>query len=89
VIFYQRRLPHVYRTEQPAFLTWRLHGSLPPNRAFPTVTLRSGQAFAAMDRLLDETRTGPVYLRRPALADMVVEAIRYNATVLAHYRLWS
>lgn len=42
-----------------------------------------------MDRLLDETRAGPVYLRQPALADMVVEAIRYNATVLAHYRLWS
>ena len=42
-----------------------------------------------MDRLLDETRTGPVYLRQPPLADMVVEALRYNATVLAHYRLWS
>ena len=89
MIFYQRRLPHVYATEQPVFLTWRLYGSLPPNRVFPTATLRSGQAFAAMDRLLDETRAGPVYLRQPALADMVVEALRYNATALAHYRLWS
>jgi putative transposase len=88
VIFYQRRLPHVYETERPVFLTWRLHGSLPPNRAFPATTL-SGQAFAAMDRVLDETRTGPVYLLRPPLGYMVREALRYNATVLGHYRLWS
>jgi REP element-mobilizing transposase RayT len=40
-----------------------------------------------MDRLLDEARTGPVYLRQPAIAHMVVEAIRYNATTLRHYEL--
>jgi hypothetical protein len=68
------------------FLTWRLHGSLPLNRTFPT-TLSSGQAFAAMDRLLDQTRAGPLYLRQPALADMIVEAIRYGASVLGHYTL--
>jgi putative DNA methylase len=27
------------------------------------------------------------YLRQPALADMVVEAVLYNANVLGHYRL--
>ncbi len=32
---------------------------------------------------------GPFYLRQPALADMVVEAIRYNAIELGHYRLWA
>ena len=40
-----------------------------------------------MDRLLDEAHTGPVYLRQPAVADMVVEAIEYNANVLGHYVL--
>jgi len=40
-----------------------------------------------MDRLLDEARTGPFYFRQPALADMVVEAIRYNAQILRHYVL--
>jgi REP element-mobilizing transposase RayT len=84
---YQRRLPHISTTEQPVFLTWRLHGSLPPHRSFPGGPLPSGQAFAALDRLLDEARTGPFYLRQPALADMVVEAIRYNAQVLRHYVL--
>jgi putative transposase len=85
VILYRRRLPHLYEGEQPVFLTWRLHGSLPPNRSFPAATLSSGTVFAALDRLLDEARSGPLYLRQPALADMIVEAIHYNANVLGHY----
>jgi REP element-mobilizing transposase RayT len=86
-MLYWRRLPHVYSTEQPVFLTWRLDGSLPPHRPFPAGALRSGQAFAALDRLLDETRRGPFYLRQPAVADLVVEAIQYNAHTLRHYVL--
>jgi hypothetical protein len=37
-----------------------------------------------MDRLLDQTRAGPFYLRQPALADMVVQVIHYSAAVLGH-----
>ena len=84
---YQRRLPHDYETDHPVFLTWRLHGSLPSHRDFPTQALNSGQAFAAMDRLLDEACTGSFYLRQPAIADMIVEAIHYNADILRHYIL--
>ena len=87
VNFYQRRLPHVYETEQPVFLTWRLYDSLPPYRAFPTAALNSGQAFHAMDRLLDEVWSGSFYLRQPAVADMIVEATQYNAGILGHYVL--
>ena len=82
---YRRRLPHDYETEQPIFLTWRLYNSLPPNRAFPTAALTSGQAFGAMDRLLDEANAGAFFLRQPAVADMIVEAIQYNASILGHY----
>ena len=85
--FYRRRLPHVYDIGQPIFLTWRLHDSLPTHRAFPKEALSSGQAFIAMDRLLDQARTGPFYLRQPAVADMIVEAIQYNASTLGHYLL--
>jgi putative DNA methylase len=85
--FFRRRLPHVYDPERSVFLTWRLHDSLPPHRAFPAGALNSGQAFAAMDRLLDEARDGPFYLRQPAIADMIVEAIQYNASVPGHYAL--
>ena len=86
---YRRRLPHDYETDQPVFLTWRLPDSLPCHRAFPAATVNSGQAFAAMDRLLDEARSGPFYLRQPAIADMVVEAIQYNAANLEHYVLFA
>ena len=84
---YRRRFPHVYETEQPVFLTWRLHGSLPQHRPFRGGPLPSGQAFAALDRLLDEAQTGPFYLRQPTIADLVVEALRYNADILGHYEL--
>jgi REP element-mobilizing transposase RayT len=87
VTYYRRRLPHVYATERSVFLTWRLHDSLPANRAFPPEALNSGQAFAVMDRLLDEIRTGQFHLRQPAIADMIVEAIHYNADTLGHYAL--
>src|SRR2546421_2535953 len=84
---YIRHLPHIYLIGHPIFLTWRLAGSLAPNRAFPDSALISGEAFAAMDRLLDEGRTGPLYLRRGPVADMIVEAILHNAAILAHYEL--
>jgi hypothetical protein len=34
VTFYRRRLPHFYTVDQPVFLTWRLHDSLPITRFF-------------------------------------------------------
>jgi REP element-mobilizing transposase RayT len=40
-----------------------------------------------MDRLLDEACDGAFYLRQPAVAEMVVEAIHYNADILVHYLL--
>jgi putative DNA methylase len=40
-----------------------------------------------MDLLLEEARTGPFYLRQPAIADKIVEAIHYNADILGHYSM--
>ena len=84
--FYRRRLPHISEIEYPVFLTWRLHDSLPPNRIFPAA-LNSGQAFAVMDLLLDQADSGPFYLAQPAVADIIVEALQYNADTLGHYVL--
>ena len=36
---------------------------------------------------MDDARRGVFYLRQAAIADMVVESIRYNAGVLEHYAL--
>ena len=57
---YERRLPHWEAVGQPLFVTFRLHGSLPPNRVFPPQRLSSGRAFLAMDRLLDQSVYGPL-----------------------------
>jgi hypothetical protein len=51
--FHRRRLPHFHAIGRPLFLTWRLHGSLPPNRSLPPAST-SGRAFVATDRLLDQ-----------------------------------
>jgi REP element-mobilizing transposase RayT len=40
-----------------------------------------------MDRLLDETRRGAFYLRQPAIAELIVEALHFNSEILEHYRL--
>jgi len=84
---YYRRLPHWHPEGQPLFLTWRLHGSLPTHRFFPPGSLNGGKAFTAMDRLLDQARTGPVYLAQPDIASLVVEAILDGRDRLDHYNL--
>ncbi len=68
---YRRRLPHWDIPETPLFITWRLWGSLPQERSFAREDLTSGEAFVAMDRLLDTTRIGPVYLRQDKIAGMI------------------
>ncbi len=85
--FYRRRLPHTFETGRVVFLTWRLHGSLPPGRYFGAETLTSGEAFLAMDRILDAGITGPLYLRQTKIAQLVADAIRYAESELRHYVL--
>ena len=75
--FPARRLSHLHAIDQPIFITWRLHGSLPANRRFPDAT-PAGQAFLAMDRLLANTRVGPTHLRTPEIASLMVESIRHR-----------
>ena len=74
--FSQRHLPHLYVMEQPLFVTFRLHGSLPPGRQFPKESMSSGKAFVCMDRLLDSHRFSPRYLQAPGIAQCVVDAIQ-------------
>ena len=70
------------------FITFRLHGSLPVQRVFPPEILaQSGKAFVAMDRLLDKCTTGPMYLRRPEIARLVVAALQDGECKFLRYRL--
>ena len=86
--FAQRHLPHLYVMEQPLFVTFRLHGSLPPGREFPKQSMSSGKAFVYMDRLLDNYRSSPTYLRTPRIARCVVDAIQQGGSSSYTLHAW-
>ena len=68
------------------FVTFRLHDSLPPNRVFPSKDLSSGEVFAAMDKLVDDARTGPLFLMQANVANEVLTSIEHGAQ-LGHYEV--
>jgi putative transposase len=59
------------------FITWRLHGSLPANRSFPK-TMDAENDFLAMEQTWDNACTGPQFLSRPEIANVVVQAIQFR-----------
>jgi REP element-mobilizing transposase RayT len=86
---YRRRLPHWDAPGQPAFITWRLWGSLPPERSFPHERLDSGKAFVTFDALLDAAQSGPAYLRRAEIAALVSGQLRVvSAEGLCSLHAW-
>jgi putative DNA methylase len=85
---HRRRLPHRYPAGTPLFITFHLYGSLPHGLYPPATASNAGQAFAWMDRYLDTARTGPLFLRMPEIARLIVEAIE-RGPVLGHYHLHS
>ncbi len=84
----RRRLPHLPVIGWPLFITFRLHGTLPPSRSFPASNLTSGEAFLTMDRLLDQARCGPTFLKQPAIAELLLASL-YCGSEIKHYDLHS
>jgi putative transposase len=82
----QRRLPHIYPEARWLFLTWSLHGSLPPSHFPPARKASDGEAFAWIDRYLDAERVGPTFLRQEAIAMIVIDST-LRGEHLGHYRL--
>ena len=82
----RRRLPHLYPADGWLFVTWHLHGSVPRARYPPPGKASAGKAFVWLDRYLDTTRQGPMFLRQPAVAQVVVEALRRGSD-LGRYEL--
>jgi hypothetical protein len=80
VRFHERRLPHLYETNRPVFLTWRLHDSLPRHREFPKSALTSGEAFAAM--IVDAVHYNSHILCHYALHAFVVIPITFICWLL-------
>jgi REP element-mobilizing transposase RayT len=84
---HRRRLPHIYPENKLLFVTWHLHGSLPHHPYPPKDKLSAGQAFVWMDRYLDKTREGSLYLAQTAVAELVQESIYHGVRQLNHYDL--
>jgi REP element-mobilizing transposase RayT len=82
----RRRLPHQYPQGKWLFVTCHLQGSLPQAKYPPPGKLSSGAAFVWMDRYLDTTRTGPLYLAQEPIARVVVESLK-RGVLLGHYDL--
>lgn len=84
----RRRLPHDYPPGRWLFLTWHLHGSLPHGQFPPPGKITAGEAFVWIDRYLDRAASGPVYLRQPAIARLVVDSL-HKGVALGHFDLGS
>lgn len=87
VKIYRRHLPHWDAPGEPVFVTFRLDGTLPANGRFARERITTGRAFVCMDRLLDRSTAGPLFLRQPAIAKMVAQAIDDGARKLHRYDL--
>jgi putative transposase len=82
----RRRLPHQYPEGKWLFVTCHLHGSLPHSKYPPAGKLSAGAAFVWMDRYLDTTETGPMYLAQEPIARMVVDSL-HRGESLGQYDL--
>jgi REP element-mobilizing transposase RayT len=82
----RRRLPHIYKERRWLFVTFHLHGSLPHAMYPPPGKLSAGKAFVWIDRRLDTSTSGPMFLRQKDVAGAVVSSLR-QGMALRHYDL--
>ncbi len=87
--YYRRKLPHWQPEGAALFPTWRLHGSLPFSVLSDRVAA-SGREFVRLDRRLDASRSGPLWLRDPRVATAVVSALHFaeQQLRLCQLRAW-
>src|SRR2546425_6369191 len=84
--YYERNLPHWDPENTAIFLTWRLHGTYAHYRTDRAET-NPGRAFLARDKVLDTAVDGPQWLREPAVAQCVLDALRFGDRHLKLYTL--
>src|SRR6266481_10153692 len=76
--YYERTLPHWQPEGRDLFLTWRLSGSLPVEvmaALRESKTKELGKRFREYDLELDEASSGPLWLKEPRVASVVVAGI--------------
>ena len=86
--YYERNLPHWHPEGTAIFLTWRRHGTIDKFRSLGT-SQDSGKQFAEMDRALDAAKLGPTWLKIPAIASLVEDALYFGVSQLKLYSLFA
>src|SRR5438128_1136041 len=78
-IYYRRNLPHYQPENSIYFITFRIADSLSLNII---QQLRKDKKrknyFAKFDKLLDGSKTGPVWLKNEKIADLISKAIKFR-----------
>jgi putative transposase len=88
VSYYERNLPHWHPEGASIFLTGRLHGTVAQFRKDKTDPGKNaGATFVAYDWALDNAVSGPKWLREPAIAQCVVDALQFGERQLKLYQL--
>jgi len=85
--FYRRKLPHWHPAGASIFLTWRLFGSLPANFSSRSNDISADRAFILADGYLDRAQYGPVWLKAPRVARIVVDSLLAGDQSLRQYDL--
>ena len=78
MVYYQRNLPHWLPEGKSFFVTWRLHGSLPMiflKKLHEDSESEHGKKFLCFDSKFDGANFGPVWLKNPQMANIVVAAM--------------
>jgi len=90
-VFYRRNLPHWHPGGAPIFLTWRLQGSLPTQartaRNGCATEASPGREFRRLDALLDRGSSGPLWLKNPRIAALILQSLRKGARELHYFVL--
>ncbi len=88
--FHRRNLPHEFPDRTPIFFTWRLYGSLPAIKSLAKTNENEsdGAKFRRIDKVLDRSASGPLWLHNPEVADMVAEEIEAGASNFHRYELF-
>ena len=83
---FRRRLPHLYPEGKWLFVTGHSLGSLRSARYPPAGKMTAGEAFIWMDRYLDTTRLGPMFLREAEVVRIVLTSLK-RGVEFGHYEL--
>lgn len=87
--FYRRNLPHWHPDEKALFITWRLYGSLPrlEDPECKKSSMSAEEEFRKADAILDRADSGPLWLKDPRIAAIVVHALQAGSAVFGRYEL--